>query len=218
MHKYFWAAGLVFLACSCSPVKSTSEDERHQAELSLHEVQTKVDDFEHDLSCYKTEFQILEAKLDSQQSEFAALQEKVQKDYQEKVDSLTARLQELETRNAKMEKQTTQALASLKELAGHAEKTSLALSQYRGKINELQNNLAKQNLQMEEIKQIKSAVEEMAKVLEDAPSVSFHRVCKGESLEKIAKKYGVSINSLKKINRLDEDLIMVGQELKIPSQ
>ncbi len=217
--RSFLMLALFLVLYGCSPIKSTSEDERHQAELTLHEMQTKVDDFQHDLNCYKTEFQILESKLDGQQGSFAQLKEKFQKEYQEKIDVLIASLKEMEKKNQNTEKRAQEAVAAVKDLFKHAEKTSLALQQYQSKIGELEKTLVGQSLQLEEIKKIKGTLEELAVTLkEENNGGSVHRVSKGESLEKIAKQYNVSINNLKKINHLDEDLIMIGQELKIPSR
>ena len=43
-----------------------------------------------------------------------------------------------------------------------------------------------------------------------------YRVRRGDSLRKIAKRFGVSWKEIKRVNRLKSDLIRVGQKLKIP--
>lgn len=45
-----------------------------------------------------------------------------------------------------------------------------------------------------------------------------HKVKKGESLSRIAKKYGVTVNDIKKANKLKKDDIKPGQTLKIPAK
>lgn len=45
----------------------------------------------------------------------------------------------------------------------------------------------------------------------------YHVVEEGETLYRISKQYGVSVNRLKKINRLLSNNIVVGQQLKIPN-
>lgn len=45
-----------------------------------------------------------------------------------------------------------------------------------------------------------------------------HRVAKGDSLYKIASKYGITVNALKKANNLTTDKIQVGQRLTIPQK
>lgn len=220
MKAYFFLLSFIFLAYGCSPVKSNSQDERHQAELTLHEVKTKVDDFNHDLSCYKTEIQILESKLKNQEDAFEKLQDKMQTGYLAKVTEAFSRLQEVEKKTSAMEKQTKEAITVMKDLAKNTDEAALALNQYHSKISELEKSLSAQNLKLEEVKKIKNTLEEIILALktEEGGKKTVHRVQAGESLEKIAKKYSVSLNQLKKLNHLDEDLIMIGQELKIPAK
>ena len=40
----------------------------------------------------------------------------------------------------------------------------------------------------------------------------------GDSLSLLAKKYGVSIKQIQKVNELTSDMIKVGQKLEIPSE
>lgn len=46
---------------------------------------------------------------------------------------------------------------------------------------------------------------------------SSHRVVRGDSLSKIAYRYGTSVSQLKRLNNLNRDTVMLGQRLKIPS-
>ncbi len=48
------------------------------------------------------------------------------------------------------------------------------------------------------------------------PTTTVHKVRKGESLDKIARRYGVTVAELKKANGLKNDKIKIGQSLKIP--
>lgn len=48
------------------------------------------------------------------------------------------------------------------------------------------------------------------------PKTTVHKVRKGESLDKIARRYGVTVAELKKANGLKNDKIKIGQSLKIP--
>lgn len=50
------------------------------------------------------------------------------------------------------------------------------------------------------------------------PKATTHKVKKGESLSKIAAKYGVSVKDLKAANNLSNDNINFGQTLKIPDK
>ena len=46
---------------------------------------------------------------------------------------------------------------------------------------------------------------------------TLYKVKPGDSLEKIARTHKISVEKIKKLNGLDQDLIVVGQELKIPA-
>lgn len=45
-----------------------------------------------------------------------------------------------------------------------------------------------------------------------------HKVRKGDNLSKIAKRYGVSIDAIRRANNLHNDNIQIGQKLKIPAK
>jgi len=45
-----------------------------------------------------------------------------------------------------------------------------------------------------------------------------HTVVSGDSLWKISKKYGVSIDSIKKANKMTKDTVVLGSKLKIPAK
>jgi len=44
------------------------------------------------------------------------------------------------------------------------------------------------------------------------------RVQKGDSLEKLAKRYGSSVSELKKMNKLDNHILKIGKGLLVPAK
>ena len=75
------------------------------------------------------------------------------------------------------------------------------------------------------ISQTKVALETVAAEVskEKAPTAilsknKMHTIQQGESLWKIAKKYKVTVEEIKKINQLETDKLKVGKQLKIPQQ
>jgi N-acetylmuramoyl-L-alanine amidase len=50
-----------------------------------------------------------------------------------------------------------------------------------------------------------------------APGVSEHKIMRGETLSGIAQQYQVSLASLRRVNNLKTDKILIGQVLKIPT-
>lgn len=55
------------------------------------------------------------------------------------------------------------------------------------------------------------------KASENKPSFTTHKVRRGENLSKIAKRYGVSIEAIKRANNFAGDRISAGQSIKIPT-
>ncbi len=53
---------------------------------------------------------------------------------------------------------------------------------------------------------------------ETKPKTVEHKVTKGENLYKIAQKYGVSVDDIKKANNMRSDNIREGQEIKVPGK
>ncbi len=77
------------LAAGCSPLKSSPREEKHQLELTLLEMQTNLDDLRHDISCFKTDVQILDSRLKNQESSLSSLKEQDAEKNQTRLDSLS---------------------------------------------------------------------------------------------------------------------------------
>ena len=60
------------------------------------------------------------------------------------------------------------------------------------------------------------SIDESKEALPSFPSITLYFVKPGDSLWKIAKRFYVTVDSIKEINELKEDVIYPGQELIIP--
>ncbi len=67
-------------------------------------------------------------------------------------------------------------------------------------------------------KEVKKEVKRTEKPATKKAAYTNHKVRRGESLSKIAKKYGVSVNAIKRANNFAGDRINVGQTIKIPNK
>ena len=203
--KYFviWLA----LLASCSPLKTSPLDERHQLELTLHEVQTNLDDLRHDINCFQTELQILDGRIKYHENALTSLKQQDLEKQQAKVDQLIHQVSSLEKRASSLEKSQQGGLKDIEQLASHANETTAALSQFKSRLQEIEQNLSS-------LAKLKGNIESIARNLKG----NTHRVGPGDSLEKIAKIHKTSVERIKKLNGLDSDLIVVGQELKSPAE
>lgn len=200
---------------SCSPLKSSPNDEKHQLELTLHEVQTNLDDLRHDINCFQTELQILDGRIKYYENTLATLKQHDLEKQQAKIDQLAQQVQSLEKKWTSFEKIQQVDTQELQGLSSHANETTAALAQFKDRIGELEQEIFSQNRRFEEVAKLKGHIENLAKGF--TGEFKIYKVKPGDSLEKIARAHKTGVDKIKKLNDLDQDLIGVGQELKIPT-
>lgn len=207
------------IATSCSPLKSSPLDERHQWELTIHDVQTRLDDVRHDTNCFQTELQILDGRIKNYENALASLKQGELDKHQAKIDQLIQQLHSLEKRWASFEKNQEGRTEELQQLLSHANETTAALSQFKMRIQELEQDILSQNRKFDDVAKLKGNIENLAKNFRSTgEGYKLYKVRPGDSLEKIARAHKTVVEKIKKLNGLDQDLIVVGQELKIPQE
>lgn len=211
-----WIAASMGLAIAgCSPLKSSPHEPKHQMELTLHEVQTNLDDVRHDLNSYQTEQQILESRINSQENALLEMKRQYLEKQLAKLENLLGQITALEEKINNLERAHQGTSNDMQNLVHHANETSAALTQYREKINEIEKSIHGQNQKFHEVAKLKSLIENLSNSSED---IATYRVKPGDSLEKIAKLHHTHVEAIKRLNHLKEDLIVIGQELKIPKK
>lgn len=205
---------VLLIFSSCSPIKSSPNDEKHKLELTLHEMQTSLDDVKHDINCFQTELQILDGRIKSYENTLATLKQRDLEKQQAKIEQLIAQMQLLEKKWASLEKTQTKDSDDLQELSSHANETTAALAQFKNRLQELEQEIFSHDRKFEEFAKLKTHIETLVKGFQGTFKV--YRVKAGDSLEKIARSHKTTVEKIKQYNGLDQDLIVVGQELKIP--
>lgn len=217
MKKIILLVSVSIFFASCSPMKSSPKEEKHQMELTLHEVQTNLDDLRHDLNCFHTEMQILDGKIKHQEDSLQNLKQQHLEKIQSKLDVFCKQLTTIENKSNSFESKHNASNTDITQLSTHANETTLALTQHKQKINELENLLLTQNQRLNDLSKIKTTLEDIVKTMKTDTSNYFNYKIKArDTLEKIAKTNNVTVEALKKLNNLDNDLIVVDQEIKIP--
>ncbi len=206
---------LTLFFSGCSPIKTSLHDEKYQWELTIHEVQTNLDDLRHDTNCVQTELQILEGRVKSFETALFSLKQQEIEKQQGRIEQLSHQLQQLEKKWSSFEKKEGANRDGWEQLSSHANETNMALSQFKERMEELEKEIISQNRRLESLVKIKGSLENLSKSLK-ADSPKTYKVRPGDTLEKIAKMHRVDVSSLKQINQLQSDLIVVDQELKIP--
>jgi LysM repeat protein len=199
---------------SCSPLRTSPHDEKHQWELKLHEVQTNLDDLKHDFNCFQTEIQILDGRIKYYENAIATLKEQDIEKQQAKIEQIVRDVSALEKKWSAFEKLKDVAKADMQQLASHANETTAALSQFKSRLQELEQDILSQNRRFDEVAKLKGSLDTLANTFK--PAFKTYKVRPGDSLEKIANAHHTKVERIKKLNDLEKDLIVVDQELKIP--
>ncbi len=135
--------------------------------------------------------------LHAQEVEMRLLEEKVDQESGAKSHDQQNGIALLEKRLAAIER-------NQEKLSSHANQTTAFLTQYRDHIQEIDRRL-------DEALRLKAT-------LQKQPTSKTHLVKSGDSLEKIARHHQTSVQTLKELNHLSSDRIVVGQQLQIPDE
>lgn len=154
----------------------------------LHMLQERFEDYEAQLDLLRNDF-----KRALKEQDEAAVQS---------LQKLTLRVQESEQENKELRRDLAMLVDHFKEVQTLIESLQTTLQQQMKKGQLLEKTLS-------------------TLISSLSPSLNLetaeHKVQAGETLEKIARKYGISIRLLKEQNQLETDRIRVGQTLKLPS-
>jgi LysM repeat protein len=213
MMKYiFGIGGISFFIAACSPLKSSSRDEPHQIELTVHEVRTGIDDIRHDLHCLQAQMQLIDDKIKEQENELYSVKRQNTESGQNKIDVLIKQIAVLEGKLAILEKKHIASIASIEEFSG---KANIALSQHKDQLHDIEKLVAVHEKKMEGAGVFRKNDVVAGSPKEEKKYFSY-KVKSGDSLERIAKINKTSVEEIKKANHMDNDFIVVGQSLKVP--
>ncbi len=194
----------------CTTITSTSKQEKERIEVSMHKIRTDLEELKHDLNTHQMELHILEGKLTQQDDQMNHLQSNTFQEYTSSIHSSEERLLLLEKKLDKIERKQSEIIQDLKHYEDFSKDIHIALVDYKNKFTEIDKCLKHQLLAIKEIQLVKQDLSSLLNIQEK------YIVKSGDSLEKISRKYQVSIDMLRKANHLNSDLIVVGQELVIP--
>ncbi len=212
MNTFVLAISLLTLIfSSCSMVGSSPKEEKHQLELTLHRIRTDLEEIKHDMTSYQMQLQILEGKIIAGDDLITSVKERLQDNQKSAWNQLEYQISLLEKKTKALESQSETLSSQLGYLNHYASDTTKALTQYKEKLKDLEKTLAVNIETIEQIKNKKNSPSSKS----DRPHKTYV-VRPGDSLEKIARIHETTIDELKKLNQLNHDLIIVGQELIVP--
>lgn len=192
---------LIFLCFAVSLQASSPE---------LDELRIAVDDLKYALKSTQVELNILDERVKKQSSS------KTKEDVSA-LSLLTTQVNSLEKKVANLEKTLEKAANDLRTLSSTA---TAALTKIQG----MEQDLVSQEKRIDEVAKLKGTLTSISKAISArsspepvSSSTKTYRVKAGDSLEKISRTNRVSVETIKKINHLSNDKIVVGQELRLES-
>lgn len=214
---------LASLLTSCVGSGQMPKTEHYQMEMTLHKIRADIEEIKHDLHTHQMELSVLEGKVLNNEDAFLAMKkEEITSDHN-KMEKYQQQLGQMGQKLVQNEKKQEETEKNLRSLLLHSQEVQKALTQYKDKINELERNISVHNQSLSEMVKIKDhlrTISEMATShqLTDADGnwLQPYRVKAGDSLDKIAKEHKTSADVLRKINHLNNDLILAGQDLLVP--
>lgn len=169
------------------------------------------------ISSIDAEVRSLKDAIENQQTRLESMREEVSQLIHATKDATGEQASSLEARLGKIEKNFDKIVSDIKqlstfsnELASYQKKLEKALSSYDSLFEAQEKEIKNVNAALKSIVQAVQKTEGLPKL-----SSGSYRVKSGDTLEKIAKEFGISLGSLKEMNNLQTDTIFVGQQLQI---
>jgi LysM repeat protein len=216
----FTATTLLLCMSSCTSMGPIAKTDKYQMEITLHKTRADIEEIKHDLHTQKMEVNVIEGKLVNQEDSLASLKKEAFELYHSKLDQYAHQVVQLDKRMASLEKCYGEVEESQNKIVQSTAEMHKALSQNKDRINEMERLIALQSKSLNEIAKLRKSVDK-ASQMQGADKREFivdtYRIKGGETLEEIAHTYGVSLDALLKINRLETDKIVAGQEIIVPS-
>lgn len=225
---------LFTLSCSASILEAAPAGQYYQDPNAglLRQMRDTIEDLRHEVNNHEAEIREYDEKLKNFDTIIESVRDQLSdsnKVYREQLKGSTA---SLESRIISLETTTKGLVTDLRQFKTHSNETSTVLAHYKQKLIDLEKNIEQQN---QNIGHLQAAMGALMEALQGKPQSSAkpamegvnsissstdrsYKVKSGDSLEKIARNYQVSIQSLKEANGLTADKIVVGKTLIIPEK
>lgn len=208
MFRRFLNLFSLLVLTSCSS-RFFQEEEPPQAKIAFDEMRQELSDVKHALRSTQVSLQILEEKYQNQEHLLTSFKAK-----NPHLEQLMTQVALLERKMSQVERFEEKVLADLRHLSTYSDQNGVKMQEY-------EKEIALQKSRLDEVSKLKTTLSSISQVMQQKSKSSSpfkkHKVKSGDTLERIARQYEVSVTSLKKHNQLTSDRIQLGQELEIPN-
>lgn len=186
--------------------------------VAINETRDTLDILKHRVENQETEIKAFEQKIENLDLVLESLRDQIEESSTSQKERLQGNANALEMKIASLESANKGIAADLKQLQSHANETSVALQSFKQKFADWEKRLQTQNQNIENLQSgLQTLVDAFQLKADIAPSSDkTYKIKNGDTLEKIAKTHGTTIQALKEANGMTSDKIVVGKTLKIP--
>lgn len=204
--------GLCFISLpSCMTTRHIKAQEV-KTDLAIREMHSEIEQQKHKLTRLEVQLQIVEGKNESQSNVTHKLRKEIAKLTQKENQVLDKILVDIEQKLLKLKEQKGSLENKVLSLEEHTELILSYLEQHKEKIDLTEQDLLDYKHQLD---QLNASVHSLQSLSPHTPELNIHTVQDGETLDKIAEKYQLSVDSLVETNQLSSDHLIQGQKLKL---
>lgn len=195
MYKYL-IIPLFFAAILNSAYPQQSEN------IALQQLKYSIGNIRNEVDNHESQIQMFDQRLNHQEIAIESLREELYK-------------KGTHTSTGLSETKLNAIVDDIKKMRSHAKDLTEAIQQSQKRIAHVEQAIEQQGLN---IKNLQAAVKSVLEAfdIKDPAEPEFYQVKSGDSLDKIARRYKTTIQTLKDLNGLKNDRIRVGQKLKVP--
>ena len=192
---------VALLATACVSL----EKEASEQDVALQDIRAELEDVKHQLHGVSMDVNIIEDKVNNRDEEFSSFQDQMAAGTQVQYRKMRGNLTDVESKLENLERFREGVQADFRQLKDNVNELTKALAKNQNALNVTEQNVGS----------IKSALETIMGVVQKG-SATTYKVQSGDSLEKISRKHNTTVQVIKELNGLDGDLIVIGQELRLP--
>ncbi|MBM3201499.1 MAG: LysM peptidoglycan-binding domain-containing protein [Chlamydiae bacterium] len=215
----------LLLSLALSGCITGSAGAEYQTEIALHKMRSEIDEIKHDIHTHQLELSVLEGKSQSNEETLLTMRKEGLGTEAAKLEKTQSILAQLHQKISLVEKKQEEVEKHLQTVAHHNQEMQKALAQYREKIGEIERNISLHNQTIAEMAKVKDHLRTLSEIAISQGTMEVegrhflpYRVKSGDTLDKIAKEHRTSAEMLRKINHMNNDLILAGQDLLVPKK
>lgn len=222
---YFVAVCAALLLAALSPdanagwMQNSRPSAGEQERSLIRKMYDRLDRMCHEMGNQETELKVFDEKLRNLEDTIEDLRRRLDNALVAQEDEIKGSKLTIENKMSTHDSTIKGVVTDLQKLQSHANTSVSAIEDYRSQVSELESIVRNQNRNIDNLKAaVKSLMEALGGTDGAIDSYRLYHVQSGDSLGLIAQKNNTTIRDIKDLNNLKNDVIIVGQKLKIPER